>query len=173
MKRAILVYGIVLLLILTGTEVAFAQGEGGPDAAGIMDVALVLAPLAATALGIERLVETGWGLIETILSFIPWFDFIKKEEANLDDKDKKNKAGYKKFKVWTSAAIGIGLGIWVANAAGLKMFNLIGLEVIPEADVLVTGLVVGSGSKFTHDVIGIFTETKRLIENGAELLKRK
>ena len=175
MKHTIVVSGIVLLLMLTVTGVAFAQGEGGT--AGMMDVGAVLAPLAAAALGVERLIEAGWGVVEAVLSldliksrFKPRLDFLKKAKADFDDVDKTNQVNYSKFKVWTSVAAGILLGIVVANMAGLRMFSTIGFaNVFEGADKVITGIVIGSGSKFTHDVIGIFTETKKLVENLAEL----
>jgi hypothetical protein len=178
MKRAIFVTGTVLLLTLALTGVAFAQGQDEPDTTSMAEAATVLAPLAAAALGIERLLETFWGIVESVFAVLDKFPFVRMTEAQLaasedSEENKRKKAGYGKFKTWTSAAAGIVLGIWVAFAAKLMMFDLIGLDAVDKWDKLITGLVIGSGSKFTHDVIGIFSETKKLIEQGAELVKSK
>jgi hypothetical protein len=170
MKRSMFVSGAVLLLMLSVTGIAFAQGEGGGAAAE----ASVLGPLAAAALGIERLIETGWGIVETILPYVQRFAFLKKKDEDRTPQEKTDAANFSKFKVWASAAAGFVVGVVVANMAGLKMFSATGLaSVQPTADTLVTGIVIGSGSKFAHDVVGIFTETKKLVENWAELVKSK
>lgn len=89
MKRKFSTVGIVLLLSAVFTGVAYAQG-GEPAASSVNNV---LAPLAAAALGIERLLEIAWGFIESILT-------RAKKDFKTDDKD------YKKFKTWFSAAVG-------------------------------------------------------------------
>jgi len=151
------------------TGVAFAQAEGGTQTAPL-GVAAVLAPLAAAALGIERILEAGWGIVEIILARLPKYAFLKKKDADLTDEDRSNQANHSQFKVWASVVAGIVVGLLVALSANLAMFEMIGLSNVTHlADVLITGVVIGSGSKFTHDVIGIFTQTKKLVENWAEL----
>lgn len=168
MKRFILIAGLVIVLALATTRIAAAQGQGD---GGAGDASTVLAPLLAAALGIERSLEALWGIVEVILARFPKYAFLKKREAELTEEDKTNQANHSQFKTWSSALIGIVIGIIVALAAQLAMFNMIGLEsVVDWADMVITGVVIGSGSKFTHDAIGILNQAKRLVANWAELI---
>ena len=158
MKRRLSTVGIVVLLSVVFTGVAYAQG-GEPAATA---VATVLAPLAAAALGIERILEIAWGFVESI------FVLVKKDKFNSEEKE------YKAFKTWVSAALGLVIGYQVAIAARLMMFTSVGIQnVDAHADMLITGLVIGSGSKFTHDIIGIFSEGKGLIEEYKKYTERR
>lgn len=171
MKRRLLTvfWTIVLSLVFTGVVYA-ANG----DEAAAVSVAAVLAPLAAAALGIERGMEILWGFVESI------GDMFKKEEPSEGalpgpgQKDWKSGKKYKEFKTWFSALVGLALGILIAYQTNLLMFTLVGFEnVSANADKFVTGIVVGSGSKFTHDVIGIFSEGKKLVEHAQGLVEAR
>lgn len=62
----------------------------------------------------------------------------------------------------------------MAISANLMMFNAIGFPgVTPEVDVIISGIVVGSGTKFTHDVIGIFSQGKQVVEKYKELTESR
>ncbi len=143
-------------LVMAG--VVLAQGNGGGQVVGSIDVTIVLAPLAAAALGIERLLETLWGVLETVMDML----------GITPDGEK-----YQVFKTWASAALGIVIGIIISSAAHLRMFGLLGLAVNVNADIFITGLVVGSGSKFTHDIIGIIYEGKRGLEQWRKLTESR
>ncbi|RME40364.1 MAG: hypothetical protein D6796_17300 [Caldilineae bacterium] len=149
--RILVVLGGVVLCWLALGGLALAQGGDGGSAAAVGGG--VLAPLAAAALGIERLLEAVWGIAESIIGV------VGKVGKELPDKPE-----YVRFKTWASAVLGILVGIILASAANLGMFGMLDLPVNHRADVFITGLVIGSGSKFTHDVIGIFYEWKKLIE---------
>ena len=151
--RFLAVTGGVVLCWLALGALALAQGGNGGSAAAGMTGGGVLAPLAAAALGIERLLEAVWGIAESIIGV------LGKVGKELPDKPE-----YVRFKTWASAALGIIIGIVLASAANLGMFGMLDFPVNHRADVFITGLIIGSGSKFTHDVIGIFYEWKKLIE---------
>ncbi len=138
--------------------VALAQTRGFSQPTSTVNVTVVLAPLLAAALGIERLLETLWGIVESILSALTIVPTGEK---------------YQDFKTWASAAFGIVAGIIIASAAQLQMFGMLGLAVDARADVFITGLVIGSGSKFTHDVIGILSESKRGLEQWRMLTEHR
>ncbi len=123
-----------------------------------VNVMVVLAPLAAAALGIERLLETLWGIFETVLRMLK-INYTTPE--------------YVQIKTWVSAGMGLIIGLIIAFAADLRMFGLLSLMVQPELDMFMTGLVIGAGSKFTHDVIGIFYESKKAMEEWKKLLEVK
>ncbi|MFQ5577223.1 MAG: hypothetical protein ACE5G8_09590 [Anaerolineae bacterium] len=157
MKRRIAVFSGLALSWLAAPAAVLAQGSSGASGEGL-NVSLVLAPLAAAALGIERLLEAIWGIVEMILSYM-----------KVDTDAPK----YVEFKTWAAAALGIIIGLIIAGAAELRMFAMLNLPANPGLDVFVTGLVIGSGSKFTHDVIGIFFHGKKGLEEWGKLLKVK
>ncbi len=151
------VAAIAVWFLLAAAVMAQTRGTAAPTANG-SDVAVVLAPLLAAALGIERLLETVWGVVESIMNGL-----------NITPTGAK----YGEFKTWASAAFGIVAGIIIASAAQLQMFGMLGLVVDARADVFITGLVIGSGSKFTHDIIGILTEGKRGLEQWRKLTEHR
>lgn len=158
MKQSTKILAWLLLFWLAMSVTALAQNgvSGYPAEAG--NVSLVLAPLAATALGIERLLETIWGVVETVLRMV------------LVDPASPR---YVEFKTWVSAGAGLLIGVIIASATDLRMFGMLNFPANPQADVFITGLVVGSGSKFTHDIIGIFSEGKRALEQWRRLLEER
>jgi len=160
MKKSLYTLLWVALLCLVLPVAALAQDAGNQPTAVVLNfnVMVVLAPLAAAALGIERLLETLWGIFETILRMLN-VDIITPT--------------YIQFKTWVSAGIGLAMGVIIAFAAELKMFGMLTLPAQPELDMFVTGLVIGAGSKFTHDIIGIFYESKKALEEWKKLLETK
>ena len=154
MRRRLMAFGMVVLIWAMLSMVVLAQSGTATNGGTASDVAVVLAPLLAAALGIERLLETLWGIVESLLDTLQIIPTGEK---------------YIAFKTWSSAALSIVAGIIIASAAQMKMFEMLGLSVSPRPDVFITGLVIGSGSKFTHDVIGIFTEGKRGLEQWRKL----
>ena len=156
MRRRLFAVGSVIFVWAMLSMVVLAQQSGGAtnDSASTTAVAVVLAPLLAAAIGIERLLETLWGIIESLLDMMQITPTGEK---------------YIAFKTWSSAALSIVAGLIIASAAQMKMFAMLDLSVAPRPDVFITGLVIGSGSKFTHDVIGIFTEGKRGLEQWRKL----
>lgn len=157
-KRVIFVLVASLFVWFFAVAVAAAQTREFGQPAPVTNVTVVLAPLLAAALGIERVLETLWGIVESVLNMLA----IAPTGAKYQD-----------FKTWASAAIGIVAGIIIASAAQLQMFGLLGLAVDARADVFITGLVIGSGSKFTHDVIGILSEGKRSLEQWRMLTEHR
>ena len=155
MRRRFLAVGTVVLVWGALSMVVLAQSSGTvTNADSTATVAVVLAPLLAAAVGIERLLETLWGIVESLLDMLQITPTGEK---------------YVAFKTWSSAALSIVAGLIIASAAQMKMFAMLALSVAPRPDVFITGLVIGSGSKFTHDVIGIFTEGKRGLEQWRKL----
>ncbi len=158
MRKRALFFTVAVIAIWSALAVVALAQTNPTQPGGSIDVAVVLAPLVAAALGIERLLETLWGVVEMVLDMLGITPTGKK---------------YIAFKTWASAALGIVLGIILASAARLQMFGMLGLHVNAGADVFITGLVIGSGSKFTHDVIGILTEGKRGLEQWRKLTESR
>lgn len=70
----------------------------------------------------------------------------------------KNKADDKMEKIFfISSAI---LGILFAFLLNIKFLSMIGVETIPLYDIIVTGLVVGGGTKPLHDLIKYIEKAK-------------
>ena len=160
MKRSLFtVLGLVALWAALPVIALALDPNTGPTAVVVgVNVMIVLAPLAAAALGIERLLETLWGIFETILRML---------QINIATPT------YVQLKTWVSAGLGLIIGLIIAFAADLRMFGMLSLSAQPELDMFMTGLVIGAGSKFTHDVIGIFYESKKTLEEWKKLLETR
>ncbi len=73
---------------------------------------------------------------------------------------------YKNAKRATTTFLGLLLGIVVATASSLQMFALMGVKVgNPRIDVIITGLVIGSGSAPVHSLINILQSAKDTLES--------
>ncbi len=123
----------------------------------------VLTPLLIVAVGVERAVEIIWNYLEwMLLSVGKW------QAAQLRSPQ------YVQFKSGTSLIAGIILGILIANATGMHLFDSLKpfspdiLAGLPAAwDVLMTGFLIGVGTKPVHDILGIFTQLKNFLGNSA------
>lgn len=95
---------------------------------------------------------------------------------------------YLSIKRGLSVLIGIILGIIVAWVSKLQMFKLLGIDLIAlneaqgnavlgqfltHVDVVVTGLVVGTGSAPVHSLIGILQKSKEAIDEARALARAK
>jgi hypothetical protein len=128
---------------------------------------LVLLPLFAAAIAVERLIEVMWNYIDwTLLNTRGW------EPVNL------RAAQYTQFKSGTSLVLAIVIGVVIANYTGMRLFDYLRpltprlLDSVPSVwDVLITGFVIGAGTKPMHDLLGIITQTKNLL--GSSALKQR
>ena len=102
---------------------------------------------------------------------------IRAVERQLIDAEQRLK-DYLKSEPWVSGkkvvslVLGIVLGVLLALATKLKMFELLGIKLVPAtADMLVTGLVIGTGSAPVHSLIGILQKTKDAIDENRALAR--
>lgn len=87
-----------------------------------------------------------------------------------------------------SVLIGIILGIIVASVSRLQMFKLLGVnlitlnnaennlalaQVLTSVDILVTGLIIGTGSAPVHSLIGILQKSKDAIDEARALARAR
>ncbi len=80
---------------------------------------------------------------------------------------------YKKAKATASIVLGLLLGIVVARLTSLQMFALLGLNGVPaKFDVLLTGMVIGSGSYPVHTFIGLLQQVKDTLDSAKGTLSR-
>lgn len=128
---------------------------------------MVLLPMFAAALAVERLIEMIWNYIDwMLLNTRGW------EPANL------RASQYTHFKSGTSLVLAVVLGVVIANYTGMRLFDYLRpltprlLETVPSVwDVLITGFVIGAATKPVHDLLGIITQTKNLL--GSSALKQR
>ena len=148
-------------------KAALAAGLGQAIETEVTPVLPATIPLVGAAAGIERLLELGWHYLEWFaLRFLGWRPSDLKSP------------GYVAFKRSTSLLLGIILGIVVTNYSGMRLMGYLNqtlpgfLDQVPDMwDILVTGLMIGAGTKPTHDILGILTQLKNLI--GSTALKQK
>jgi len=94
---------------------------------------------------------------------------LKSAEAELSLVTDSN--GYKNAKRAASIYMGLLLGIIVATASSLQMFALMGIKVgDPRIDVIITGLVIGSGSAPVHSLINILQSAKDTLDSAQDWL---
>ena len=162
--------GLLTALLAIGWPVkALYAAPAAQDVAENSDPSLwmVLLPLLAASLAVERLIEVLWNYIDwTLLNTRGW------EPANL------RASQYTHFKSGTSLVLAIVLGVIVANYTGMRFFEYLRpltprlLESVPSVwDVLITGFVIGAATKPIHDLLGIITQTKNLL--GSSALKQR
>jgi len=154
-------------LVLIGLTAPIAAAAGvAQEAAGNAQIWPVLLPLLAAAVSVERTVEMGWNYLEWgLIRFAQW------RPSDLKT------ASYGQFKSGTSLLAGVVLGIFVVNFSSMRLMAhiqpLIPTFFVGDAtqmglwDVLITGAVVGAGSKPAHDILGIITQLKNFTGNSA------
>lgn len=148
------------LALAAGLEQSIVESELAP-------IMPAMVPLVGAAAGIERLLELGWHYLEWgALRFFGWRPSDLKSP------------GYVAFKRSTSLLAGIFLGVVVSNYSGMRLMGYLNqtlpgfLDQVPDLwDIVITGLMIGAGTKPTHDILGIITQLKNLI--GSTALKQK
>lgn len=81
--------------------------------------------------------------------------------------------GYRSAKAAVSIVLGLILGVIVATLGQLQMFAMLGIGSVPApVDVLITGLVIGSGSYPVHSLVGILQQTKDTLDGAKGYLNR-
>lgn len=126
-------------------------------------IGAILAPILTASIGVERAIEIIWNYLEWILlSFGRW------------QADQLKSPQYLQFKSGTSLVFGVILGIIVTNFTGIRIFELLRptsaglLDNMPVTwDVLITGFIIGAGSKPAHDILGIITQLKNFLGTSA------
>ncbi len=227
-RGRVLVYAgtAILLGIMAGT-ISFALSyplnkvQVRPLEMGV-DLSAVLAPVIIASLGVERMIEMLWNLVESyIRSFVAflagrseWLRWANDEltaarerlehlaqegdptervqdmlptsqdalsqlieraandvalaEARLSSLTSTQQ--YRDAKRVISIITSLVLGIVVATVVGLQMFALLGIDVNPRIDVLITGIAIGTGSTPVHSLVGILQQGKDALESAQKAL---
>ena len=92
-------------------------------------------------------------------------------ERNLDDVTSSD--SYISAKSAVSIVLGLMLGVIIAAIGQLQMFALLGIAAVPARfDVLITGLVIGSGSYPVHSLVGILQQGKDTLDSAKGYFNR-
>lgn len=100
---------------------------------------------------------------------------LRQAEDALEDAEERL-VGYLKSPEYTSrkavlsAIAGILLGLLIGFMTQLRMFHMLGIEIArPWIDMLITGLIIGTGSAPVHSLIGLLQKTKSAVEEARSL----
>jgi exonuclease VII small subunit len=89
---------------------------------------------------------------------------LENAESNLAGVTSSEK--YTGAKTAASIILGLMLGVIIAGIGQLQMFAMLGIGIVPaRIDVLVTGLVIGSGSYPVHSLVGILQQGKDVVDS--------
>ncbi|GEM_PF-1111137 len=81
---------------------------------------------------------------------------------------------YRSAKSAVTIVLGLMLGVIVAALGQIQMFALLGVSAIPaRIDVLITGLVIGSGSYPVHSLVGILQQGKDALDGLGNFLNNR
>jgi hypothetical protein len=73
---------------------------------------------------------------------------------------------YRSAKGAASIVLGLMLGVVVATVGQIQMFALLGIGAVPaRIDVLITGLIIGTGSYPVHSLVGILQQSKDTLDS--------
>jgi len=102
-------------------------------------------------------------------------DLAEKRLADAEDNlsDVTSSDGYRSAKAAASIVLGLMIGVIVAALGQLQMFAMLGIGVVPaRVDVLITGIVIGTGSYPVHSLVGILQQTKDTLDSAKGYLNR-
>lgn len=129
---------IAFLLAFAVVSAVHAQGEGGSQT----DLSQVFAPILAAAAAIERFLQ----LIRNLISPDPEKGPLARDS--------------KALRYYTTIG-GVVLGLAMAFLSpNLKILALAGIAFDPLLDQIITGVTVGMGTEFIHEIIKIIAEGK-------------
>ena len=96
---------------------------------------------------------------------------LQNAEDNLADVTSSD--SYISAKAAASIILGLMLGVIIAAIGQLQMFAMLGIGIVPaQIDVLITGLVIGSGSYPVHSLVGILQNGKSTVDSITGYLNR-
>ena len=121
----------------------------------------LIVPMVAASASIERVLEMFWNFIEWGLT----------GAGGWTTADLRSPA-YQQFKSGVSLLVANALGISIASYTDVRMLTYLQPEAfglfdqIPVSwDIILTGLLIGTGTKPAHDVLGLLTRLKSLVGN--------
>ena len=146
LSRYLNVVLIVLLVALFVVPVAFAQ-EGTEASSSLL---APFAPVLAAAVAVERTLQ----LIRNIISPDPEAGPLKRGSKNLQ-----------MFTTYGGVILGLAITFMSPN---LRILELAGVKFDPMIDAVLTGVAIGMGTEFVHEVIKLVAEGKGALRTMAE-----
>ena len=137
-SRTLNVFWIVFLLSFFVVPVVFAQ-DGSGTSSGLL---APFAPILAASAAIERLLQ----LIRNIISPNPDEGPLKRGSVNLQ-----------RYTTFGGVILGLAMAFMSNN---LRILSLAGVNFDPMVDTILTGVVIGMGTEFVHEVIKVVAEGK-------------
>ncbi|MGL4651707.1 MAG: hypothetical protein ACRC1H_20030 [Caldilineaceae bacterium] len=124
---------------------------------------LVVLAVSMVAIAVQLLIEVVWNYLE-------WFLMNVRGWKASDIKSPQ----YQQFKSGTSLLIGAVLGVLIASATGMRLFQYFE-PLLPDfvssvpagVDVLLTGLLIGAVTKPVHDLFSLLAKTKEFMGSSA------
>jgi len=85
-----------------------------------------------------------------------------------------NSPDYRSAKGAVTIVLGLMLGVIIAGVGQIQAFALLGIGAVPvRIDVLITGLVIGSGSYPVHSLVGILQQSKDALDGLGNFLNNR
>lgn len=151
------------LWLIGNPAVALAASGLQETGGNLVNIWLLILPIAIASLIVERVIEVVWNLIEWLA-----LSFRSLQPAGLKSSQ------YVQFKSGISLLLGVVIGILAANFMGLHLLDYLRpimpglLDSVPASwDVLIAGLIVGALTKPVHEMLGILTEFKNFLGSSA------
>jgi len=96
-----------------------------------------LIPFFALAILIERILETGFNVFETVPAIKKWI---------VEDT-------YRNIKQILTIIVGVIVGIIISNQTGVLLFAAFGFVINTTADMVLTGLIAGVAAPYAHVIL--------------------
>ena len=85
-----------------------------------------------------------------------------------------NSPDYRSAKGAVTIVLGLMLGVIIAGVGQIQAFALLGIGAVPaRIDVLITGLIIGSGSYPVHSLVGILQQSKDALDGLGNFLNNR
>ena len=149
---------LAFVSVRTASAAPAAQTFPGSDA---VEAWPVLVPMLAASASLERAIEVFWNLVEWFLLRVGGW-----QAADLKRPD------YTQLKSGLSLIMAGVLGVAVTSYTDIRLLSYLQpqangiLDQVPVAwDVLLSGILLGTGTKPVHDLVGTLTRLKMLVGN--------
>ena len=149
---------LAFVSVRTASAAPAAQTFPGSDA---VEAWPVLVPMLAASASLERAIEVFWNLVEWFLLRVGGW-----QAADLRRPD------YTQLKSGLSLIMAGVLGVAVTSYTDIRLLSYLQpqangiLDQVPVAwDILLSGILLGTGTKPVHDLVGTLTRLKMLVGN--------
>jgi hypothetical protein len=147
MKRAALFLNVlVIVLLISLFVVSVAAAQAGDPTTFLLEP---FAPILAASAAVERTLQLIRRIVSPDLEVGPLA---------------RNGKGLKFLTTYGCVALGLLLSFW----GNIRLLESVDILIDPMLDLTLTGIVVGMGSEFVHEVIGVVGEGKEALRASAK-----